>query len=80
MRGTFRNLLVYRRSWAERSVCGDISFDLEKAAREIDNACLKEARARYDAAKAKYPKGFAKGDGKNSSGGKGNMGEKICFK
>ena len=57
---------VCRKSWAERSICGDDSFELFKAATLRDEALLYRAQALYDEGKVvqaqqKDGKGAAKG-------------------
>ena len=69
---------VCRKTWAERSTSGDVTFDIEVAAPQLDTAALRTACSLHDEAKKQAPP--RKGDGKGK-GAKGDMPSTVfCFK
>ena len=77
---------LVRRSWAERSVCGDVNFDIEEAALAEDAVCVKEARAALEPVGAQ---GAAPGNNRQAATGSGQAfagaasrgkGGLTCFK
>ena len=59
---------LVRKAWAERSVCGDVLFDIETAVHKEDPVCLKEAREKLDAAAYLNGQRSASGPGSKASG------------
>ena len=75
---------LVRRSWAERSVCGDVKFDIEVAALTLDEGCLKEAKAALESAGAQsnQQQNGARGNSKQwqqRSEAAGSKGGLTCF-
>ena len=82
---------VCRKSWAERSICGDDSFELARAVTFRDEALLYRAQALYDegrvapAGEKKESKGASKSSwqphaGKGSAKGNKSKSEVTCYK
>ena len=79
---------VCRKSWAERSICGDDSFELARAATLRDEALLYRAQALYDegkvaqAAQQTHGKGGAEGSHWQAHDGRGSKSKAdvTCYK
>ena len=67
-----------RKRWANRAVSGEIGFDVEAAAGNLDEEVLRDAKAEYDAAVARPAKGKGGFDGKGATAANGTS-SKQCF-
>ena len=70
---------IVRKAWAERSVCGDVSFDIESAVYHEDPVCLKEAKEKLETAGNQAGQRSVGGPG-GKAGGKGVVKAMTCYK